>query len=375
MIMLEIRTLPFIGDSIFLAGFRKQIFRSFTPKRIINTACNFVSKTNNFYIICLTMSFVEVEPFKVDIIPDTTNAQIAVREAINGFKTISHSEVQDPLLLDCKIRIHEQGQKFQEVTTKSVDESIKMANHCDDIISYVRHLMDDRITGKDFLDTLKELVRWAEECRKQSERFKNDYTDILSNLHLISRALGERAFSASNESQTKKHEANKLNNKRKGALLTATASGLASIGLHATTAATLGGSALVTGPIGGFTTVIAIEASQKHSNYKNKVKNLKSECAKLDEIVKSIMFIINQTESIIQVVGSLRDYWGKLAANINIEIQKFKHSIKQKDILYYNKLKGKSVIKQWESVQQQFRNYENNVRDQINSYSRYYSAY
>ncbi|CAG8847786.1 30483_t:CDS:2, partial [Gigaspora margarita] len=271
------------------------------------------------------MCSIEVNTFSNVSIPDTSNIQDSVRSAIIEFHLISFESVDVELVTDCIAQILKEGEKFRNVTTKSISESTIMSQHCGEIITHVEFLTQNHVKGKVFLEILEDILSWAQKCKNESEAIETEYRNIR-----------DSAIKAKEEGKSFRNKAISSI----AILLPAMASTI-SVAVIPGAQHALG----VTVPITTAAGKNAINTWRKRGDCYGLARSLKSEILKLEEVTRKISEIIKVTQQIISTFNGLQIFWQKQVDEFSGLISRFNHTMNSN--LYYNEMKGRAVINNW----------------------------
>ncbi|CAG8713729.1 16061_t:CDS:2, partial [Gigaspora rosea] len=235
------------------------------------------------------MCSIEVNSFSNVSIPDTSNIQNAVEFAIVEFHSISFASVEDKLVTDCIAQISNEDEKFRNATTKSISESTKMAQYCEEIIKHVEFLMEYHVKGKDFREILVDLLSWAQTCKNESKAIEMSIQ--------IFEVIASFAVS-----------------------LTAIAATI-SVAVIPGAQQAVGATVL----IAAAAEENAINTWRKRIDRYDRARFLESEVLKLEDVAGKINKIIEVTQQIIKIFNILQIFWQNQVDEVSELISRFNH--------------------------------------------------
>ncbi|CAG8648054.1 17864_t:CDS:1, partial [Gigaspora rosea] len=296
------------------------------------------------------MCSIEVNTFSNVSIPDTSNIQYSVRSAIIEFHLISFESVDDELVTGCIAQILKEGEKFRNVTTKSISESTIMSQHCGEIITHVEFLTQNHVKGKVFLEILEDILSWAQKCKNESEAIETEYRNIRGRLNTILKKLQTRNENVDEEIKKKTDSAIKAKEEGKSFRNEA----ISSIAILVPAMASTISVAVIPGAQHALSATVpittaagknAINKWRKRGDCYNLARSLKSEVLKLEAVAYKINEIIKVTQQIISTFNELQIFWQKQVDEVSGLISRFNHTMNGN--LYYNEMKGRAVINNW----------------------------
>ncbi|GBC05250.1 hypothetical protein RclHR1_06130001 [Rhizophagus clarus] len=323
-------------------------------------------------------SYREIDAFKKVVKPETEKAEEVINNVLESFNKLVKIECKNKCInfddgsvsqcLNNTVKeyiknILDEGKKFCELTRKSVKGSNEIAQHCSVIISYVETLMNERVSGMDFQDALKDLLQTAHKCKDETTKLKDGYTNINNNMRDIAMEL-DTINSQINEMMEKEEQnANLQNQEKKLANRAKWACIVTSTGLTILSPA-LAGVPLIGAGILGY---VAKEKAEDVKECRVSRDQSRSLVESFKKINSSIDDVAKETESIINILDCFKVFWDRRVDEIDGLINDFEN--KKDSNVGYNKLTGKAVIKSWTEVQDKYSQYSNIILSLLNNSS------
>ncbi|RIA88688.1 hypothetical protein C1645_877215 [Glomus cerebriforme] len=267
--------------------------------------------------------------------PDVLNMkelQIKMAQSIKHFSEIQKIKINDNDFIQEKVRqISDQRVKFRKFVEDSINHSLRMCTHADDLIIFAEHCEDDDISSEELLERLRTLLSNARQYKIKAELLKNVLNRVRVSLDVIVEEITKYNFNPERTDTTADKVTDEALSYAKGGLLTAGIGTMAAIAAAPFTAGTslavipiaeaivglgaltiLGGAATTT-----VSTVVAggssVVSGVQHYNLK------REQFSRFLEMQKGL-------EKINEIITDFESHWGKQIVEIEDIIEKLNPS-------------------------------------------------
>ncbi|KAG9285248.1 hypothetical protein G9A89_002144 [Geosiphon pyriformis] len=279
--------------------------------------------------------------------------------------SVSLNEFRKPVLPDLDLLVGalvEHGRHFRQLTRENGEASLKMAKYAFDFMEYIDILIDEAVSGEDFMEAMKSLAEVAVENKISASVSKGAFCNILVELKNISSQVVEFTVDLGDQKDVEdalEQDAQVLRKNQATTTWAAVGTGIGT-GVAIVAAPFTGGASLaVIGALGVSsagamigTTISSIINGEKAKLSEDELRRLQ-----INRINARIECITEKLKLITVELDLLDQFWAE-QLNVTTEIMEKYKPVFETTIFGISRMKGTMVKKQWNDIKNQFHLYK-----------------
>ncbi|CAG8502260.1 3048_t:CDS:2, partial [Acaulospora colombiana] len=275
-------------------------------------------------------------------IPDRDGLVQSVKTALEHFDKCFDNQIKDVNFYRHVKEIMEQGRKFRSMTQDSVGYCEVMAAHATDFMEYTQILMEDDVSGGDFIGVMKSHIQSATFNKSSAARLTKGYCDMLATLKNIVNELEDYIVRSNVERKPEKKiekEVPEIQEPQASPWVTVGNSILTGVNLAASNINDL---------------INAVGTSVVGDRYENELQ-------RINQIIEDVNIVMTELVILIDKFSCFDEFFKLESEDITKVVEKYSADANNATFRM-TRMKGTAMKKQWCKIHQVFDDYVNSIK-------------
>ncbi|CAB4403981.1 unnamed protein product [Rhizophagus irregularis] len=280
----------------------------------------------------------------VSYVGNHLNNCVKLRTDVELGLIIEHDEfIKDKVYRTLRI-----GQRFTEITEKSTNIDLNMAEYSMNVSHYVQYLIDKKVIDDEFLESMQILITTSNEFRAKFSEINEGYSAINRDLKVIRNECIEKDKEIKKDIRNTGFDIDKHERERFGINAITTISGVTTVASYFIFPYAI-----------PFLAGWFVSNLSESLNHPNDVDGLKNKVESLNRYLKQLEGFEVILNNILQVVVKFEIYWREHVERISALIRKTEYERVRHVKL--SEVEGSLIVKKWKDLEGEFRDYHRRI--------------